>query len=258
MLVSAAIEPYRKSYGNAWRTSATAPGSCGSDRSTASPRYTCVPGVQAYAVSGSRTTSSRAATTRPARRIAGRPIQPDRRSDAQAPALAANRFAKVAKLVLNESIDAVARLADRLAHLALDALGRDLVDEPTAMLARPSRARRARRHRPAPRPLGAPEHGCDRPSARGASAEKQGGRRADRRADEGRGEQVVLGITPNLAFAGGLADAWLPLRAGRDRCTHRRSPPASDPERRACRPPHPRCEARQLRCARRAPSTPSR
>ena len=217
-----------------------------------------MPGVQAYAACGSRTTSSSASATRPARRSAGRPRRCTSCLDAQAAALPTNRLAQVAKLVLDQAIDAVARFAHRLPDLALDAVGRDLIDELTPLLARPACARSACRHRASSGPLRAAEHGRDRAAARGTASQQQGGRRTDRRADEGRGEQVVLGITPNLAVAGGLADAWPPLRAGRDRCTHRRSPPASDPVRRASRPPHPRCEARPLRCARRAPSTPSR
>jgi hypothetical protein len=60
----------------------------------------------------------------------------------------------------------------------------------------------------------------------------------------------------NFAVAGGLADAWSPLRAGRDRCSHRRVPLASDRSRSAR--PRPRCEARPPPCAPRAPWKPSR
>ena len=217
-----------------------------------------MPGVHAYAACGRRTTSSRAAATRPAARSAGRPRRSCVRLDAQPPALPANRLAKVTELVLNEPVDAVTRLTHGLTNLAFDPLGRDLVDELTPLLACPTCASGARRHRAPSGPFRAAQDGCDRPAARRSASQQQGCGGADRRADEGRGEQVVLGITPNLAVAGGLADAWPPLRAGRDRCTHRRSPPASDPARRAIRPPGPRCEARRLRSARRAPSTPSR
>src|SRR5215218_2412644 len=229
-----------------------APGSVVSARSTASPRYTCVPGVQAYAALGSSTSRSSATMTTAADRSTGRPRA---RSHAEAAALAANRLAKLA---LYEPIDALARLAHRFPDFALDPLGRDLIDELTPVLARPPRAREAGGGRTAPRPLGASQHGRDGPRPRGSATQEQSGRGTDRRADERRGEQVVLGVTPNLAVAGGLADAWLPLRAGRDRCTHRRSPPASDPARRASRRPRPRCEARRLRCVHHAPSTPSR
>src|SRR4051812_31164099 len=115
MLVSAAIEPYRKSYGNARSSSATTPGSIGSDRRTASPRYTCVPGVHAYAARGSRTRSRSTVTARPARRSAAdRPRHGIARLDAQPAALPANRLAQVAKLVLYEAVDPIARLAHGL------------------------------------------------------------------------------------------------------------------------------------------------
>jgi len=196
--------------------------------------------------------------TTPAPRSAGRLGGRRSVSDAEPPALAPNCLAKVAQLVLNEAVDAVARLAHRLADLALDALRRDLVDELLAVFARPSCAGGAGCHRPASSPLRAPKHRSDRACPRWPAPQQQRRGGTNGRADERGGEQVVLGITPNLAVAGGLADAWPPLRAGRDRCTHRRSPPASDRTCRSPRRPCPRCEARRLRCARRAPSTPSR
>jgi cytochrome c-type biogenesis protein CcmH/NrfG len=214
--------------------------------------------VHAYAALGSRISSSSAAATRPAVRSAGGRGRRRLRSHAQATTLAADRLAKVAQLVLNEAVDAVARLADRLPHFPLDAVGRNLIDEVTAVLPRPLRTSGARRDGATSGPFRAAQHGRDWSASRWPAPQEQGGGGADRCADERRGEQVVLGITPNLAVAGGLADAWPPLRAGRDRCTHRRSPPASDRARRASRLPRPRCEARRLRCALRAPSTPSR
>ena len=69
MLVSAAIDPYRKSNGNSRSSAATAGGRTASDRMTASPRKTCVPGVHACAAPGVSamaitTTSSHPATRR--------------------------------------------------------------------------------------------------------------------------------------------------------------------------------------------------
>src|SRR3954470_24264678 len=52
MLVSAAIEPYKKSNGNSRNSSATATGRTASERITASPRKTCVAGVHAWARDG--------------------------------------------------------------------------------------------------------------------------------------------------------------------------------------------------------------
>src|ERR1700722_414328 len=62
MLVSAAIDPYRKSYGNARNNSATATGSALADCMTASPRNTCVPGVHAKAADGVRAIAITATT----------------------------------------------------------------------------------------------------------------------------------------------------------------------------------------------------
>src|SRR5678809_374931 len=62
MLVSAAIEPYRKSYGNSLSSAATAGGSKLMDRMTASPRKTCVPGVHACATAGATISASTANT----------------------------------------------------------------------------------------------------------------------------------------------------------------------------------------------------
>jgi hypothetical protein len=67
MLVSAAIDPYKKSYGNARKRSAIVAGSRLTDRMTASPKNTWVPGVHAYAVAGVRATTTTARTTITAR-----------------------------------------------------------------------------------------------------------------------------------------------------------------------------------------------
>src|SRR3954469_21894400 len=63
MLVSAAIDPYRKSYGNARSRSPMLGGSSVIERMTASPRKTCVPGVHAQACEGSSAIASTAAIT---------------------------------------------------------------------------------------------------------------------------------------------------------------------------------------------------
>lgn len=62
ILVSAAIDPYRKSDGNAASSSASCGGSSVRFRRTASPRKTCVPGVHAHKVFGV-TRNARHATT---------------------------------------------------------------------------------------------------------------------------------------------------------------------------------------------------
>src|SRR5687767_14156638 len=95
-------------------------------------------------------------------RSAGRPCRRRSPSDAEAAPLAPNRLAEVAELVLNEAIDAVARLAARLADLAFDALAGAVVGALFAALARPSRARRTGCHRTPPGHPRATEHRGDR------------------------------------------------------------------------------------------------
>src|SRR5437764_5740898 len=176
--------------------------------------------------------------------------------DPEPAAVAAERLAKVAELVLHEAVDSFAGLADRLADVVLDPVHRDAIDELSSVLARPRGPRRARRDCAASGPLRPAHDRSDGTLSRGTASKEQGRCGADRRADERCGEQVVLRITPNLAVAGGLADAWPPLRAGRDRCSHRRVPLALDRSRSAR--PRPRCEARLTPCAPRAPWMPSR
>src|SRR5688572_6247646 len=58
MLVSAAMDPYRKFAGNAASNSAMLPGTRLRLRNTASPRNTCVPGVHAHSGAGVSTIAS--------------------------------------------------------------------------------------------------------------------------------------------------------------------------------------------------------
>src|SRR5689334_15255254 len=99
MLVSAAIEPYKKSYGNSLNSAATLGGSSCSERITASPRNTCVPGVQACATAGAATMNTTAnqtqVGTRPARRVRRADFGT---SDSKALALPPNRPAQILEL----------------------------------------------------------------------------------------------------------------------------------------------------------------
>src|SRR5215467_12079145 len=119
MLVSAAIEPYRKSYGNSLNRAATLGGSSCSERMTASPRKTCVPGVQACATPGATTTKTIANQTQ----VGTRNGWPDRRagpgmSDPKAFALPANRAAQIFELGFDRVVDRFARAADVLGDIA--------------------------------------------------------------------------------------------------------------------------------------------
>src|SRR5215831_4402628 len=115
MLVSAAIEPYKKSYGNSLNNAATLGGSSCRERITASPRNTCVPGVQACATAGASTTN----TTANQRQVGTRTGRPPpgrragrRRSDPKTFALPPNRPAQVLELGFDGLVDRLARAAD--------------------------------------------------------------------------------------------------------------------------------------------------
>src|SRR5690349_3819566 len=110
MLVSAAMEPYRKSYGKARSSAAVAAGSRSAARSTASPRKTCVPGVYAQSVVGQSATATPAATSSRAKRIAdearGNALETD------AAALLADRAPQLAYLIGHRVVDRPARVGD--------------------------------------------------------------------------------------------------------------------------------------------------
>ena len=197
----------------------------------------------------------RAAASRPHARRTVRAAR-TRRSDSESLPLPPERLAQVAKLVPHEPVDALARLAHRVADLPLQSFGRDPIHQLAASIARPARARDARSGGTPPGQLGAAHHRRDRPASRGAAPQQQRRRRTDRGADERRGEQIVLRLTPSLGGAGGLADAWPPAWAARHRRSHPPLPPSLERTRSAR--PRPRCEARPPPCAPRAPSTPSR
>src|ERR1035437_8763 len=71
MLVSAAMDPYRKSCGCARRTAATAGGRSAALRSTASPSRMWVPGVHAHATVGMSATNASAPSASRQRRATG-------------------------------------------------------------------------------------------------------------------------------------------------------------------------------------------
>ena len=128
--------------------------------------------------------------------------------------------------MLDEAIDAIARRTNRLADVVLDAVDRDAIDELTTLLACPPCARSARPKCGLSGDSRAAKQWCDGPAPGGATAEEKCRCCTDRGTDEGRGEQVVLGVTrpPIPAVAAGLADAWAPLRANRYRRSHHRAP----------------------------------
>ena len=129
--------------------------------------------------------------------------------------------------MLDEAIDAIARCANRLTDVVLDAINRDAVDELTTLLACPPGARLACAERGLSGDAGAAEQWGNWPAPGGAAAEEKRCCCANRGTDERCGKQVVLGVTrPPIpaAVAAGLADAWAPLRANRYRRSHHRAP----------------------------------
>src|SRR5512138_635659 len=120
MLVSAAIEPYKKSNGNSLSSAAIAGGNAASDRMTASPRNTCVPGVQACATPGATMSVARAMS---AQRRSGR--LGDRRlvvSDPKPLSLPFDGAPQILQLGLHRIVDCLARMADVIRDLLAQVL----------------------------------------------------------------------------------------------------------------------------------------
>src|SRR6478672_554548 len=150
MLVSAAMEPYRKSYGNAERSSATLEGSSESDRITASPRKMCVPGVQAWATDGVSMSSSRTADSTLAAETARDEARDIPRAlNADALTLPAYCFAEIVELVLHHIVDGFARGIHVVAHLIDHVIDRYSVDELAAAIHRGPETALGARTRPA-------------------------------------------------------------------------------------------------------------
>src|SRR5215207_9241093 len=140
MLVSAAIDPYKKSYGNAASRSATAAGNSGNERSTASPRKTCVPGVHANAGDGNSamaTMATRAATTRVIA-VARTPRGPDVTLYAEAFALTTDRFAEIAELRFHDVGDRLTSGIECVADLLAHRVYRHAIPQLFAALGRPA------------------------------------------------------------------------------------------------------------------------
>src|ERR1041385_4258000 len=119
MLVSAAIDPYRKSYGNSLNSAAMPGGRNCSDRMTASPRKTCVPGVHACATAGATTTRTAASQRLLGTRRARRPRRARRAMLHSKPlALSPDGTAEVLELRLDGVVDRLARGADVVGDVA--------------------------------------------------------------------------------------------------------------------------------------------
>src|SRR5689334_3642825 len=110
MLVSAAIDPYKKSYGNSLSSSATATGRTDSERITASPRNTCVPGVHACAIAGVMASTNTASAV--TRRTVRAPCARGGRLDAKTLALAPNGTPQILELRLDRVVDRILRATE--------------------------------------------------------------------------------------------------------------------------------------------------
>ena len=108
------------------------------------------------------------------------------RSDPHPLALLAECAAQIAELVLDESINAITRRANRLAHVVLDAIHGDAVDELAAMLARPFRSRGTGAQCASAGAPRAAKHRSERALPGRTASEQERRRGADRGADEGR------------------------------------------------------------------------
>ena len=97
-------------------------GSRGSDRSTASPRNTCVPGVHANAGAGSKAMTTSAIATGAAIAIAWerQPVGPRLTLYAETLALTPDCLAQVAKLRFHHVGNCVARRVERVSELLAD------------------------------------------------------------------------------------------------------------------------------------------
>src|SRR5690348_16882982 len=98
-----------------------APGNKSSERMTASPRNTCVPGVQAYAAVGSRTSTAAARTSinpiEPRRVVAVCARVGGRGLDAESLPLSTQGATQVVQLLLDHIIDGLLRLSQVVADV---------------------------------------------------------------------------------------------------------------------------------------------
>ena len=142
MLVSAAIEPYRKSCGNAARRAAIAGGRLASERSTASPRNMCVPGAHAYASDGNSAMARNATAHHTAIRrnrdaegcAMAVPLDP------HALSLAPDGLPKVRQFVSHRIVDGFARRSKIVSYLFRYLLARDAIPHLLAPIAEPAGA----------------------------------------------------------------------------------------------------------------------
>src|SRR5688572_9769883 len=225
MLVSAAMDPYRKSYGNAARSSATLCGSNASERSTASPRNTWVPGVHANAGDGNTAIATTAIAAAITRGIAAvrTPVGPRVTLYAEPFALTTNGLPQIAQLRLDDVGHCFPRRVDRVANFLANCIDGNAIPDLPAVPGRPPGATASAFTRPPRRGRRCtaryPRNWRERtPSARPAPQQQ---RRpcADHRAQDGGGQQIVLLVTRVRLSAVGRAVARA-IHSRFHRCRH--------------------------------------
>src|SRR5215208_810140 len=180
----------------------------------------CVPGVQAYAGSGSRTSAAMANST-------AAPTHFDVRFVGLEPELAAlpaDGLPEVGQLLLHRALDAGAGVVQVLA----DVVPRNAVPELLPSIRRPPGAAGSVLAGPACAAAGRLEHRDHRPRASRSAAEQQRGRCTDDYPEQRRREQVELLLTRvrlSLRAAAGSAASLPRARAWPCCCTHRSVPP---------------------------------
>jgi hypothetical protein len=192
-------------------------GSDGAVQEIASPRKMCVPGVQAWALPGTR--MSARSTASAIAHGAARPPRIMRRVvlDTDLLALAADRLAQILQLVGDDVVDRFASVIHVFADLLRHVVERNALDEiapfvsrrapaalrvrrcPTRALdgapARPARACQSGRAAYSGTAAGELEHRPHRPAPGRTAAEEQRDARSDRRSEKRGGEEIELLLT---------------------------------------------------------------
>jgi len=224
-----------------------------SDRSTASPRKTCVPGVHASAGVGINAMMASAIATEQAIAIARerQPVGPRLTLYAETFALPSDCLAQIAKLGFNNVSNLLARGIERVAELLADGVNRDALPQLAAAPRGPFRAAPPTLVRPSRcaqcGTAGGACNGRKRPTAARAATQHQRSAGANHGAEHRRSQQIVLLVTigpqstaVGLAVARAIRSRSRRSRhvSPRSRRTRRLRPGPACPRSRRSRPDH--------------------
>jgi hypothetical protein len=184
-------------------------GRTASERITASPRKTCVPGVHAWARDG-ETAIIRTINAAKRRTFRDACAETGRLLDAKALPLSPNRAPKILQFGLHGVIDCFAgpaqvfgQVVAVLTDVVANFIARDAIPDFTTATCRPASASDSCAGGFASCPRGAStnttHHGRHRASAGWATPKHEGQPRAEGHPNDGGGEQIVLGVTPFVA-----------------------------------------------------------